>query len=230
MVDIVTSKILFDAGVTHGFTTGTDFSTPAGFEALQRQLNTDVPMYKVKQVHGATVCITSEMTPVEWTAPATAEADALIADSTACIGVVTADCVPVLLYCKETGQTAAIHAGWKGINKGVVRNTVRTMFHNGATATSILCAIGPCICFDCYDVGDDVARLFPESSEPIPGAEGQYFLDLAQAVEVSLIGAGLSSARMERLDICTSCSDRELFSYRRSKGDCGRQYSFICRK
>ena len=230
MLEIITSKLLSDAGVTHGFVAGADFSKKEGFEALQSELKTDAPIYKIKQVHGAVTSTTSEMTPVAWTDAANVEADALIGDTAGYIGVVTADCVPILLYCKETHLTAAIHAGWKGLHKGVVRDTVKKMFHRGATSSSILCAIGPCICFDCYDVGDDVANLFPESSEPIPGAEGQYFLDLAQAVEVSLIGTGLSTARIERLDICTSCSDRELYSYRKSGGDCGRQYSYICKK
>jgi YfiH family protein len=219
MIEIITSKLLSEAGILHGFTGSDDFATPQAFSALQQQMNITAPMFKVTQVHGSTVVITSEMTAVDF-----------IADTAACIGVVTADCVPILLYCRETGLTAAIHAGWKGLSRGVVRNTVRTMFHRGATAKSILCVIGPCICFDCYDVGEDVASLFPESSEPIPGAEGQYFLDLAQAVEVSLIGTGLSTATIERTGICTSCSDRGLHSYRKSKGDCGRQYAFICRK
>ncbi len=230
MIELITSKRLSEAGILHGFTGSDDFTTPQAFSALQQQMNITAPMFKVTQVHGSTVVITSEMTAVDFAAPGNQEADAIIADTAACIGVVTADCVPILLYCRETGLTAAIHAGWKGLSRGVVRNTVRTMFHRGATAKSILCVIGPCICFDCYDVGEDVASLFPESSEPIPGAEGQYFLDLAQAVEVSLIGTGLSTATIERMGICTSCSERGLHSYRKSKGDCGRQYAFICRK
>ena len=230
MIEMITSKLLADAGVSHGFTASGDFSAPEAFVSLQQQLNTVLPMYKVIQVHDSTVSLTSEMTAVEFSSPGNLEADAMIADTPGMIGVVTADCVPLLLFCRETGLTAAIHAGWKGLHRGVVRNTVRTMFHKGATAKSILCAIGPCICFNCYDVGDDVASLFPESSEPIPGAEGQYFLDLAQAAEVSLIGTGLSTATIERLDVCTSCSDRGLHSYRKSKGDCGRQYAFICRE
>jgi polyphenol oxidase len=230
MIELITSKLLSDAGVVHGFTASDDFTTPEAFLTLEKQLGITTPMFKVVQVHESTVATTSEMTAVDFSASGNVEADAIIADTAACIGVVTADCVPILLYCRETGLTAAIHAGWKGLNRGVVRNTVRAMFHKGANAKSIVGAIGPCICFDCYDVGEDVANLFPESSEPIPGAEGQYFLDLAQAVEVSLIGTGLSTSTVERLDVCTSCSDRGLHSYRKSKGNCGRQYAFICRK
>ncbi|MBN2718301.1 MAG: polyphenol oxidase family protein [Deltaproteobacteria bacterium] len=230
MIEIITSKLLSDVGVVHGFAVGADFSKKEGFEALQKQLGTQTPMFKIKQVHGNAFGVTSEMTPVAWTETTTVEADALIGDAPGCIGVVTADCVPILLYCKNSGLTAAIHAGWKGLKAGVVNSTVKAMFQKGAMPGSILCAIGPCICFDCYDVGEDVANLFPESSEPIPGAEGQYFLDLAQAAEVSLIATGLSTARMERMDICTSCSDRGLYSYRKSHGDCGRQYSFICKE
>ncbi|MBN2525947.1 MAG: polyphenol oxidase family protein [Deltaproteobacteria bacterium] len=229
MVEIIKSKILSDAGVVHGFTEGIDFSSEEGFDALQRTLDTSVPMFKVMQVHGNTVCLTSEMSPLPWSEPAKEEADALIGDSAGCVGVVTADCAPILLYCQQTGMTAAIHAGWKGLKKGIVGSTVKAMFQKGATATSILCAIGPCICFNCYDVGEDVASLFPESSDPIAGAEGHYLLDLAQAVEVSLIGTGLSTARIERIDICTKCGSHDLYSYRKSGGDCGRQYAFICR-
>lgn len=221
--------MLTDAGICHGFTLGEDFSTAAGFAALQQKLTFKGPIYKIKQVHGKTVCVTSEMTAVEWTVPATEEADAIIADSNGCVGIVTADCVPILIVCQESGLAAAIHAGWRGLKAGVVQNTVKAMLQRGASISSMICAIGPCICLNCYEVSQDVADCFPESSDPIKGSDGLFLLDLALAAEVSLIGVGLSSTRIDKLNVCTSCGDSALYSHRKSGGDCGRQYAFICK-
>ncbi|MBN2341721.1 MAG: polyphenol oxidase family protein [Deltaproteobacteria bacterium] len=229
MVDILKSVMLTEAGVVHGFTTGTDFSTAAGFSALKETLQPTQPIYKMKQVHGNKVLVTSEMPPSEWTEAAELEGDAVIADTAAVAGVVTADCVPILVSCKQSGLVAAVHAGWRGLKAGIVRQTIKAMMHRGASIGGMVCAIGPCICLNCYEVSKDVADLFPESSDPIKGSKDKYLLDLALAAEVSLIGVGLSSVQIDKLEICTSCGTEALFSYRKSGGDCGRQYAFICK-
>lgn len=196
---------------------------------MKSALDVDVPVYKVNQVHGARVCSTSSLSPVDWDAPGQEEADALIAEDKGCVGVVTADCVPLLIGCTQTGLVAAVHAGWRGLKSGVVRNTIKAMQRLGSTPLSMVAAIGPCICLNCYEVSSDVANCFPESSDPVKGKPDNYLLDLALATEVSLIGAGLSSTGIDKLEECTCCSGKSLFSYRKSGGDCGRQYSFICR-
>ena len=111
----------------------------------------------------------------------------------------------------------------------MLRNAVRAMGQLGVAPGRLIAAIGPHICMSCYEVGDEVARRLPESAEPIPGRPDKYQLDLANAIEVSLIVSGVVSFRIERIHACTSCQNEVLFSYRRSGGTCGRMLGFISR-
>lgn len=79
------------------------------------------------------------------------------------IGVSTADCVPVLLVDSDAGVIGAVHAGWRGAAGGVVENAIAAMISIGAVPSRIKAAMGPCICVDCFEVGEEVAEQFPES-------------------------------------------------------------------
>jgi hypothetical protein len=185
---------------------------------------------QVNQIHGRSFVDTSNESVLssDWTDAPKEDGDAIIcSDKNAFAAIRTADCAPVLIACPVTGQVAAIHAGWKGLSKSVIKNTVRELEKRGSTAMKLLAAIGPCICEKCYEVGEDVARRFPESCEPVKGSPGKFMMELALAAEASLIIAGLTSSNIDRLDICTSCGDKNQFSYRASNGECGRQLSFI---
>jgi copper oxidase (laccase) domain-containing protein len=72
-----------------------------------------------------------------------------------------------------------------------------------------------------------VARRFPESVDPVRGEPGRFLLDLGYAIEVSLIGAGLTSRNIDRIRVCTKCAADTLFSHRGSGGTCGRNLGFI---
>jgi YfiH family protein len=162
-----------------------------------------------------------------WSDAPTLEADALISGGAkAVLAVQTADCAAVLLADPETRMVAAIHAGWRGTAGGVIRNTVRRMGHLGAGPSRMLAAVGPCICQGCYEVGEEVASRLPESADPIRGRRGRFTLDLANAVEVSLIAAGLTTSNIDLLRLCTACDGR-FFSHRGSGGTCGRNLGFI---
>jgi hypothetical protein len=198
---------------------------------LRALLGTGLPLARVRQVHGATVREAREILaagPDGWLARPELEADAVLAGpGEAVAAVITADCAPVLLADPGSRIVAAVHAGWRGAAKGVIRGAVRALVARGAEPGRLLAAVGPCICAACYEVGDEVARHFPESADPIRGRPGKHLLDLGNAVEVSLIGAGLTTRNIERIAACTACDGEFLFSHRASQGTCGASLAFI---
>lgn len=161
----------------------------------------------LKQVHEATV--------VEVPAGSCGvigEGDALITDGGATVGVLTADCVPVLLAGRE--RVAAVHAGWRGLVAGVIEAAL-------AKVEPVVAAwVGPSIRACCYEVGDDVRDAFRAAG--LPGV-GRTTVDPVEAAVAVLCRSGVDEVVTS--DHCTSCDDR-FFSYRRD-GTCGRQGAFI---
>ncbi len=89
------------------------------------------------------------------------EADAIITEQKKIpIAVLTADCVPILLYDKRRNMVAAIHAGWRGAYKGIIKKVINFMFSKGCKKDSIIAAIGPCIKQKNYNVGKDFMKKF----------------------------------------------------------------------
>ena len=240
MIKIYKSELLRNAGFeNHGFSSGLNFSFDAGetqetvlanMAAFKKHVNTQLPLAWLKQVHGSDFVEAGDLVRQNkntWKTSAQTKGDAIISDDDrALLAVKTADCVPVLLACPSSKIIAAIHAGWRGTAKGIIRNTIKKMISMGASTGKLLAAIGPCICLKCYEVDEDVARNFPESSDPVKGKPGKFLLDMGLAVEVSLIGAGLTTKNIDRIGECTCCN-KELFSHRRDGEKCGRQLAFI---
>jgi YfiH family protein len=89
------------------------------------------------------------------------EADAIITNKKKLpIAVLTADCVPILLYDNENNMIAAIHAGWKGAYKGIIKKVIDFMIKQGCKESSIIAAIGPCISQKSYNVKEDFKKKF----------------------------------------------------------------------
>lgn len=112
------------------------------------------------------------------------EGDALITQTPGLIiGVVTADCVPILLADPVSSMVGVIHAGWRGAVSGIIHNTVMEMVRLGANRETLLAAIGPCIWQKSYEVSPEFYENFPFSkSYFIPGNEGHWYFDLPQYV------------------------------------------------
>ena len=153
------------------------------------------------------------------------------------LGVLAADCAPVLLADAETGVVGAAHAGWRGAlgegGHGVLEATVEAMGALGAQ--NIAAAIGPCITQANYEVGADFEARFlagdPEAADffqPGKSPEKRQF-DLPGFAARRLARAGV--ARIDRLDACTYAQETTFFSYRRSthrgEPDYGRNLSVI---
>lgn len=158
------------------------------------------------------------------------ETDALVTnESGVCLAVLSADCVPVLLYDPEAGVIAAVHAGWRGTAGDIAGKTVGVMREQfGCRTERIMAGIGPSIGRCCFEVGAEVADVFrqkflPEDGVLFPGKhEDKYQVDLWEANRRELIAAGLTPQNIEVAGCCTVCGGEGLFSYRRDGESAGR--------
>jgi len=183
-----------------------------------------------RQVHDDGVVVVSGATPlpeVEATA-----ADAIVSDGpgVAC-AVRTADCVPLLLGDSETRRVAAVHAGWRGVVKGVVRATLEVMVARGSRPERLLVAIGPHISAQAFEIGDEVAEQLAQAS----GARGAVstraghkpHADLSAILLSQLEALGVPTRNIERVPGCTFSDATSFYSYRRDGRHSGRQLSAI---
>lgn len=134
--------------------------------------------------------------------------------------VLTADCVPVLLFDAATRSAAAIHAGWRGTANGIVGLTVEKMSREfGTNPQDVMAAIGPCIDACCFEVGDDVAEHFSRWPETVIRRNGwpKPHIDLVMANRLQLEQSGVLPQNIEAADECTKCGPLQFFSHRRNQ-------------
>lgn len=185
----------------------------------------------VHQVHSPDVVAVTAPFPDD----ARPQADALVTDRPGLLlGILTADCVPVLFADARAGVVGAAHAGWKGAIGGVTDRTIAAMVALGADVSGIACAIGPCIGRASYEVGADFAARFEEEDPDnarffTPARPGHHLFDIAAYVAARLAGSGIG--RVEMLDEDTYAQPDRFFSYRRAchhgEPGYGRQMSMI---
>lgn len=186
----------------------------------------------LKQVHSARVVTVSQ----SWTHDTAPQADALVTDRKGvALGILTADCAPVLLADTQKRIIGAAHAGWKGAIGGVLEATIAAMEKLGAARGDIAAAIGPCIGPQSYEVSLDFKKPFIEQSADnevffSPSAkDGHLIFDLPAYTAQRLRLAGLSAIYDTRQD--TLPNEAAFFSYRRTclrgEKDYGRQISAI---
>lgn len=161
--------------------------------------------------------------------------DALITqEKSVCLCVSTADCTPILLYDKKQQVIAAIHAGWRGSVNYIVRKTLEQMNRLYNTqGEDIFAAIGPCIGFDAFEVGDEVYDAFKQNDFPMEYISGwkpethKWHINLQMANSVQLIDFGVPPEQIDICDICTFTHYEKFFSARRLGIKSGRILSGI---
>ncbi|HTO68665.1 MAG TPA: polyphenol oxidase family protein [Myxococcota bacterium] len=156
------------------------------------------------------------------------EADAVWSDRPgAAVGVVTADCVPILVAHRGGRFVCAIHAGWRGSAARIAARTVRALVQaTGARPAELVAAIGPHVGPCCYEVDGPVLTAIPERSVFRPARPGHAYLDLFALNRLQLVGAGVPARAIERAGGCTSCHPERYASYRRDRTP-GRLVHFI---
>ena len=164
------------------------------------------------------------------------KADALVtARPGLALGILTADCAPVLFADRRVGVCAAAHAGWRGAVGGVLDNTLEAMVKLGAGRKTIVAAIGPCIGQRSYEVGAEFPAPFlaedPANADFFAPAvrQGHFLFDLPGYVARRLARLGVQEVTRVPADTCRD--ETRFFSYRRAtlrrEPDYGRQLSAI---
>lgn len=246
-VPLLSSKVLSAAGFAHGFSTRAGGVSPAPFETLDfavlrepsrlaenqarlaRSLGIEPgALHQSMQVHGDRLIVAGG----DPKATLALEADALAAEPGTGHAVVVrvADCVPVLLADPASGRVVAAHAGWRGVEAGVVGAGVRYLANGAGAGPRFVAAIGPCIGACCFEVGRDVAaRIARVSSADVVAREvgEKAFVDLRRAVREQLRGLGLDDDAIEDVpgvgrEGCTRCDRERFYSYRRDGDASGR--------
>jgi YfiH family protein len=248
-VEIICAKVL--GGVAHGFlgrrggvSAGALAGLNVGFgsnddraaiaENRRRVIAAVMPgaeLATVHQVHSANVVHVQNPWPQE----ERPHADAMVTTRAGLLlGILTADCAPVLLADAEAGVIAAAHAGWRGALAGVTDATIAAMEQSGARRDRIAAAVGPCITQASYEVDDAFRARFldddPDNAQFfIAGRSGKPHFDLSGYVAKRLSAAGLD--KIETLNLDTYAEPDRFYSYRRAthrgEPDYGRQVSLI---
>ena len=194
--------------------------------------NASATLLSLYQAHTTDVVTVREL----WETPARPRADGMVTDRAGlALGIVTADCAPVLLADVEADVIGAVHAGWKGALGGVTEATVTAMKALGARAENIRAAIGPCIGQAAYEVGPEFIARFRDSDPQntrffVPSLrDGHWQFDLEAYIAARLARAGVGD--IEPLGACTYSCEADFFSYRRAthrkETDFGHQLSAI---
>jgi YfiH family protein len=147
--------------------------------------------------------------------------------------MVTADCVPILLFDPQKSVVGLLHAGWKGTVQGIGAKGVWLMTENfGSSPKDIIALLGPSICKHCYEIGDEVKEqfdaAFPHHSHKIFHKPGDKFhLDLWKSNTLQLKEAGIPEENIENDVICTKCNVDKYYSARAEGIETGRFASVI---
>ena len=250
MIDVITTPLLTGTrhgflgrrgGVSGGLVAGLNVGLGSGDDpaaiAENRRLGTEAVapgarLVTVYQVHSADVAVADI-----WPDDARPRADAVVTDRPGLLlGIVTADCAPVLLADVDAGVIGAAHAGWKGAIGGVTDATIVAMEKLGAKRDRIAAAIGPCIARASYEVDAGFLTKFADAD---PANErffaegtraGHQQFDLEAYVAHRLAAAGIT--RVAALGLDTYADADRFYSFRRAthrgEPDYGRQISLIC--
>lgn len=149
--------------------------------------------------------------------------------------ILTADCVPVFLVDPVKRAIGLVHSGWRGTVARIAAKTVQCMQDiYGSNPSDIVALTGPCICCDCYEVGDEVADAFrSEFGEEIfariaTQRNGKAHINLSEAIAQSLFQIGVR--KVTQSGFCTACNSDLLFSHRVTQGKRGTLASFLALK
>jgi hypothetical protein len=200
---------------------------------LSALLQSSEPLHYIvaNQTHSDNITVITQKETKGWESLSDAieDCDALITDVKGIVlNVLTADCVPILLYDTQKEVVAAVHAGWKGTKAQITYKTVQKMTQMyGSDPKDIIAGIAPSIGRCCYEVGKEVAEHFFDSPEGLTPKGEKYMLDLPFINKQQLLAAGLKEENIEMSHTCTACNVERFFSYRKEKGCSGRFMSMI---
>jgi YfiH family protein len=203
----------------------------------------DAPaLVTLRQTHSALTRRVDESNLLDLGSAPQLEGDGLMTNMPGIVlGILTADCVPVLVVDPRQRAVAAFHAGWRGTVQQIVEQGIGRMRGEfGSAPEDLLAAVGPAIGACCYTVGEEVRQQFAERfsyarelfseaprSEQADGSRVATHLDLAEANRRQLLAAGLRSEAVAMIGACTGCRIDRFFSHRTEHGTTGRMMAVI---
>ena len=239
---LLVSPLLSAIGVRHGFTTRLGGVSTGRFASCNlgstwgddpqraaenlRLVAGDVgfpveQLCQVIQVHGRTVL---RLTAAE---RRQREADGMVCQTDLVLGVMSADCVSILLADGE-GRVAAVHAGWRGTATGVASEAVDELERLGARRERVRAVLGPSIGPCCFEVQAEVAAEFAMVyAQSVQRRDGRTYVDLWWTNREFLLSSGLEPAHIFAAPPCTCCDARRFYSYRRDGAGIGQHLAFI---
>ena len=195
----------------------------------------DIELYQLKQVHGTNLIDTRENfkhTPEAETPPEAVslleartppEADGWLIDVSSnkfenkLFSVITADCVPAILYSKQTNLAAILHLGWRSVEAGLLEKATQAI---GGSASSVELLMGPSAGACCYEFDESLASQLEEREENKNISKTMF--DLKGLIRTKALKLGLNKANIQTAKECTICN-KKFFSYRRENTQAGRQ-------
>ncbi len=165
--------------------------------------------------HSDEICVVAKMDGGKFIP----EADALITNSkNVFLSVTVADCLPLFLFDPKREALGLIHAGWRGLEKNIIAQSVTKMQAEfGSAPADILAVIGPGICAEHYEVGEELARVFEKYTDALQSQRGKIFLDLKKVALEQLLTVGVALPNIEVSKECTFSVAQKYFSYRRDR-------------
>lgn len=205
-------------------------------QALLKGIGKDVfsALVTARQVHGNSCLTVTDRSPEKLLGLAQTGADALLTDQPGILlGVLTADCLPLIMVDRKRGAVAVVHAGWRGLEQSIGTVVVSELGRRFTVAVENLeVYAGPAIGRCCFQVGCEVVDRFRQHSV-LAGVEGWwqeratgYYVDLLEIQRAQLLAVGVLEENFHAVDICTCCNDL-CFSYRRDHAITGRQLAFV---
>lgn len=197
-------------------------------EALCHLLGiTDNHLLMPHQVHKAEIAVIGEQLDVDLEGY-----DALMTNmEDVCIGVSTADCIPVLLYDPRQRAVCAVHAGWRGTVMRIVEQSIARMTEvYGTNPADLIAQIGPGIHLESFEVGDEVYQAFEDAGFDMNSISKKYekwHLDLPECNRLQLISAGVPESQVSVSPVCTYMQSDTYFSARRLGIESGRIFTGI---
>ena len=153
--------------------------------------------------------------------------DAVICDKPNVFACVTvADCVPILIADPKKKIVAAVHSGWRGTAKEILKKTLHELQRSYFCETkNLLVYIGTCITLNSFEVGEEVASQFNE--DVVVRRQGKQFIDLKKANKNQLLSSGIPEANIETSSKCTFLNNEDYFSFRKEGEKSGRMLAII---
>jgi YfiH family protein len=202
------------------FSHGDDVSVKENYFLLFDTLGWDGNHLAIaRQVHGTRVMTVGE--PGVYP-----DCDGLVTNITGLtIGIQVADCAAIVLFEPEARIAAALHAGWRGAVSGIVFDGLNSMMNLGGDASKVLAYISPCISLQNFEVGAEVAKLFPDEFCDYTSFDKPH-VDLSGFVASQLKSKGVLEKNIESSNHCTFAED-QFYSYRRERESAGRMLALI---